>query len=274
MTDTPIEMPGQDNSDGDQGNQEGQPDFTVNPAWNEALGVIPSDLHSQVVPHFQKWDQNFQTQIQKVQSEYEPYKPFIDGGYAPEDIEFGLGLIQQLTSNPTEVIQALQAWVSEGEEGTTDQGQNGSTPQQNLNPEFDITQNPAFQQQEQAVRAMAEILMEQRRMEQEAAADQELDNELSTLADKYKDRGEFDIDFVMGVALNSPNGGDSAELEAAVEKYYAIQDKALQQQRRPGPPVLGSGGAIPNGRVDTSKLDGKERRAYVQQMLEQANQNT
>jgi len=267
---------GQDNQEGTQGPQEvTQPAGTgtpgINPAWNDALSVILSQLHSQVTPHFQKWDDNFNTQIQKVHSQYEPYKPFIESGYTPEDLSFGVSLVQALSSNPQQLAQALNEWVQaeygEGEQ----QGQNESTPQFDPNnPDFDITSHPAFQQQDQALKAMAQILLDQRQQEQQAQADQALEEEISGLRDKYKDRGDFDLEFVMGVAMNDPD----MDLDKAVQRYYETQDRMLGNVRRPGPPVLGSGGAIPNGGVDPRKLDDKDRRALVAQMLQQASQQT
>ena len=267
---------GQDNGGEAQGQQEvTQPADTgipsINPAWNDALGVIPSQLHSQVIPHFQKWDQNFQSQIQKVHSQYEPYKPFLEAGYQPDDINFGINLAQAIAQNPQQVAQALNEWI-QAEYGEEEQrGQNESTPQFDPNtPDFDITQHPAFQQQDQALRAMAEILLEQREQEQQAQADQELEQEISSLQEKFKDRGEFDLEFVLGVAMNDPE----MDLEKAVEKFYERRDAMLQQVRKPGPPVLGSGGTIPSGGFDPRKLDDKSRRALVAQMLQQAKQQS
>lgn len=267
---------GQDNSGEAQGQQEvTQPADTgipsINPAWNDALGVIPSQLHSQVIPHFQKWDQNFQSQIQKVHSQYEPYKPFLEAGYQPDDINFGINLAQAIAQNPQQVAQALNEWIQAEYGEEEQQGQNESTPQFDPNtPDFDITQHPAFQQQDQALRAMAEILLEQREQEQQAQADQELEQEISSLQEKFKDRGEFDLEFVLGVAMNDPE----MDLEKAVEKFYERRDAMLQQVRKPGPPVLGSGGTIPSGGFDPRKLDDKSRRALVAQMLQQAKQQS
>ena len=267
---------GQDNSEGAQGPSEvTQPTDTgtpsVNPAWNDALGVIPSQLHSQVIPHFQKWDQNFNSQIQKVHSQYEPYKPFIDSGYTPEDLSFGVSLVQALSNNPQQLAQALNEWIDAEYGESEQQGQYESTPQFDPNnPDFDITQHPAFQQQDQALKAMAQILLDQRQQEQQAEADQALEQEINGLKEKYKDRGDFDLEFVMGVAMNDPD----MDLDKAVQRYYETQDRMLGNVRRPGPPVLGPGGAIPNGSVDPRKLDDKDRRALVAQMLQQAQQNS
>ena len=267
---------GQGNVEGTQGTQEvAPPESTgtpnINPAWEELLGVVPSQLHSQVTPHLQKWDQNYQKSINEVHSQYEPYKPFLEAGYQPDDINFGINLAQAIAQNPQQVAQALNEWIQAEYGEEEQQGQNESTPQFDPNtPDFDITQHPAFQQQDQALRAMAEILLEQREQEQQAQADQELEQEISSLQEKFKDRGEFDLEFVLGVAMNDPD----MDLEKAGEKFYERRDAMLQQVRKPGPPVLGSGGTIPSGGFDPRKLDDKSRRALVAQMLQQAKQQS
>lgn len=264
---------GQGQTGGDQG---GTAQPSINPAWNDVLSVLPQEFHSQVTPHFSKWDQNYQQSIQKVHSQYEPWKPILESGVTPEDIDFAVGLMNAVSTDPKEVIQALQSWVEEEGSGSDgQQGQVGSTPQQQQSDfPFDIAEHPAFQQQKQVVDAMAQIILDQRQKEQQAAEDAQLDSLISNLKEEYKERGEFDEEFVLGVALNAGEEITKDNLKAAVEKYFGIQEKILGQKRPPGPPVLGSGGAIPNGPSSTKNLDSKDRRALVAQMLAQASQNT
>jgi hypothetical protein len=271
MTEMPI---GQDNGEEAQGQQEiSAPSDTgtssgINPAWSELLEVVPSQLHSQVTPHLQKWDQNYQTQIQKVHSEYEPWNPILQSGVTPQDVDFALGLMNAVSTNPQEVLAALQEWIN-GEEGSEyeEQGQYESNPQSpEYGQEFDISQHPKVQQMEQALQTVAQILLDQRSEEQQAAEDEALDQELTSLQEKFKDRGGFDEEYVLGIAMNDPN----LSLEQAVEKYFQVQDRILQNQRRPGPPILGSGGASPSSGVDASQLGSKDTKALVAQMLAQA----
>jgi hypothetical protein len=274
MTDQPI---GQDNLEGAQGQQvdnsapadTGTPN--INPAWNDLLGVVPSQLHSQVTPHLQKWDQNYESQIQKVHSQYEPWKPIIDNGATPDDVGFALSLMEAISNEPQQVITALQEWVQQLDNGEVveQQGQNGSNPQSPNDP-YDLSNNPAYKQMESAVQSMAQILLDQKTQEQQAQEDAALEQELSDLKEKYKDRGEFDENYVFGIALNDPD----MSLEQAVEKFFEIQDKILQNARQPGPPVLGSGGAFPNTNLDTRKLGSSDTKALVANLLQQAQQNT
>src|SRR6266496_4647872 len=83
---------------------------SINPAWNDLLEVVPSQLHSLVTPYLQKWDKNYQEGINKVHSQYEPYKSYIDNEIQPGQIDYALQLMQAIESRPAEVIKALQEW--------------------------------------------------------------------------------------------------------------------------------------------------------------------
>lgn len=247
----------------DSGQQSGT---GLNPAWNDLLQTIPSQLQPQVTPHLQKWDQNYQESLNKVHSQYEGWKPFIDGGVEPSDVDFALGLLNAISTNPHEVQQALNEWL-QAEEGGEDfqqgyedeQGQFNSAEQQDP---YDITQHPAYQEMESAVQTMAQILLGQREEEQQAQADQELDQEISALQEKY---GDFDLRYVLGLAMNDEN----LDLESAVQEYVQLQDQILSGKRKPGPPILGSGGSSPNTGLDTTKMSSSETKALVAQMLQQ-----
>lgn len=272
MTETPI---GQGSSEGtDQGNQPAT-DSTVssiNPAWNPLLENVPAELHSQITPHLSEWDKNFQTKINEVHSQYEPWKPIIDQGATPDDVNYALGLLNALSENPQEVIKALTEWAG-AESSTEQQGQFNQTQQQ-VDPNDDpILSHPKFQEMQKSMEAMAQILLSQREAEQQAQADQELEEDLATLKEKYKDRGEFDEEYVLTLAANSDKF-DFKALESAVEKFYEKRDGILSTKRPPGPPVLGSGGAIPPQMPDLKNASDVERRQMIAAMLSQANQDT
>lgn len=258
-------------NDGGQQNQSQSNDSgtvgNINPAWNDLLGVVPQQLHSQVTPHLQKWDQNFQTQIQKVHSQYEPWQPFVEQGVNPEDVSYGLNLVNAIANNPQEVLNALQEWVA-SENGQ--QGQLESTQQfqqQDPNTEFDITQHPQFQQLQGVVDSMAQIFLSQREQEQQAQEDQALDSDLAALREKY---GDFDENYVLGVAASDPENFNEQSLEAAVQQFKQLEQNILSGRRQPGPPILGSGGNAPNTNVDTRQLSSADRKAMAIQMLQQA----
>lgn len=236
----------------------------LNPAWNDLLGVVPSQLHSQVTPHLEKWDRNYQESIGKVHSQYEPYKPYLDNQIAPEQINYALQLVQAIESRPAEVIQALQQFA--GLEDTTQgQGQQNQTGQQGqVDDETevpDFVNHPEFQKINEMVNAMAQILVQQNMSQQQSQEDQQLAEELDQL---HETHGDFDEEWVLTRALNNPE----ASLEDHVKAYHQFETSIVEKVRKPGPRVMGAGGAAPDNQVDVNKLDGAGRRSLIAQMLQ------
>lgn len=258
---------GQDNSQGqqlDSSQQESVQGTGLNPAWNDLMAVIPSQLHSQVTPHLQKWDQNYQEGIGKVHSEYEPWKPFQEQGIPPEQVQYGLQLLDEIQNNPQEVFNALKEYL--GVEDGTQQQQQTQEPQvqqqeqgQQSTP-IDIASTPEFQQMAQMVQAMAELTVQQNSQQLEAQADQELEAEFTAAKEEF---GEFDEKWVMVQML----ADDNLSLKDAVGQYQEFVKGILTNANRPGPRILGGGGNTPNTPVDPSKLDDKGRRNLVAEML-------
>lgn len=262
-----IAPEGQGSVEGTQGNQELAPPAStgtpsINPAWEELLGVVPSQLHSQVTPHLSKWDQNFQSKINEVHSQYEPWKKYQDGGVSPDDVDYALGLLNALSENPNEVIKALQEWV--GAENPEQQGQLNQTPQ-NQNLEDDpILSHPKVQEMQEALNTMAQIILSGREKEQQAAADAELESDLEALKEQY---GEFDEELVLALATQ----GDEFDYAALENAVKTVQERT-KVVRQPGPPVLG-GGTAPPSDLPKPQSDA-ERRQLVANMLRQATQDT
>lgn len=231
----------------------------INPAWNEVLELLPEDVHSQVTPHFSKWDQNYQNSIQKVHSQYEPYKQIIDAGFEPDQINYAMSVLQAIETQPQEVLKALQAYIGEEEEQGPDQSNTGSseTP--------DWLNHPEFQRVNEMVNTMAQLLVQQREAEVQAQQDAEFEKELKAVKDKF---GEFDEEWVLTKMIANEN----LELEDAVKAYKEFVTGLLAKARQPGPKVLGAGGSVPNSTLDPSKLDDKGKRSLVVQMLENAKQ--
>lgn len=274
-----MDPEGQDTTGGIQDQGQGQPVENnqqdqgtatgMNPAWNDLLGIVPSQLHSQVTPHLQKWDQNYQQGIQKVHSQYEPWKPFIDNGVDPEQVEFSLGLMNAISTNPQEVMTALQEWIDS--EGGQD-GQNGQQGQfdqtQQRSDQYDpndITSHPKFREMEEALQTMAQLMLNQRETEQAEQEDKQLDAEITRLQNDEQ-LGGFDEKWVLSLVANN----EGMSLEDGVKEFHSLRENLVTNSRRPGPPVLGSGGAFPNSTPDPRKLDSKDTRNLVASMLQQA----
>src|SRR5216117_1810141 len=97
----PVNEPGQVVDQGfdylkDQGQQspeqpQGQTEeIAHNPAWDGLLGKLPSQYHQAILEDLKSWDQNYNTGIQKVHSQYEPWKPFIENQVEPDEVNNAL----------------------------------------------------------------------------------------------------------------------------------------------------------------------------------------
>jgi hypothetical protein len=61
---------------------------------------------------------------------------------------------------------------------------------------------------------------------------------------------------------------ESLSLEDAVKEYVSLQEGILSGKRKPGPPVLGSGGSSPNSDLNPAKMSSTDTKALVAQMLQ------
>src|SRR5688500_12713869 len=153
----------------------------VHPAWNEALSIIPQELHSQVTPIFQNWSTNADKRFQKVQSEYEPWQPIVKSGVDPQTVQFGLNLINAIESDPYTVYSALQEHYKSDPRFAPNGNANGSTksdqgqvePPDNDPYQRDISELKRQQQ------VLAQVVVTAREKELAAQQDAALDKELS-----------------------------------------------------------------------------------------------
>lgn len=234
----------------------------LNPAWNEMLEVLPSSLHSLVTPHLQKWDQNYQQGINKVHSEYEAYKPFLEQQIPVDQLNYGLQLMQAIEERPQDVMAALQKAMGvsqeqEQEPNPLEQGQ--------FDENADFLNHPEVKRMQEMVQTMAQIFVQQSQAQQDAAEDQRLSDELDKL---HTEKGDFDEEWVLSKALANP----TLPLEKVVDSYLQFEKSVIEKQRKPGPRVLSAGGVAPDNQIDMKKLGDSERRQIVAQMLAQSSQ--
>lgn len=241
---------------------------SLNPAWNELLEVVPSQLHSLVTPHLQKWDQNFQSKINEVHSKYDPYKDFLEQNVEPDQINYALQLQQAIDQRPLEVIKALNEYAKSQGLLTDEPEQQGQVDESEIPNE--ILQHPEIVKMQQMVNTMAQAMLEQNQAKAQAEEDQKLQAEIKTLKETH---GEFDVDWVVTKALQDANAGKSVKnLEPYVKQYQDFEQSILAKSRQPAPKVLAPGGIAPNNQVDVKALDEKGRRDFVTQMLQAAAQ--
>lgn len=250
-----------------------------NPAWGELLGVLPSSLHQTVKPYLEKWETGVNERFSKVQSQYDPYKPFLE--VDPQQIDASLQLAQLIASDPRSFYDKMTAHYG-SEWGLAGQGQQ---EQQNNADDYsldgldeegnDLSNNPLIQQIREQQDTIANFLAAQVQQQQEAAqaqaveqAGQQIQTELANVAATYK------VDTIppqaekMMISLALQNEGMTIEQAAAeVMPLFANQTQA------PAARILTPGGGVPANNIDTAKLSPQDTRSMVMQMLAEANRN-
>lgn len=249
-----------------------------NPAWGELLGVLPSSLHSQVTPYLEKWDKGVQDRFTKVQSEYEPYKPFV--GTDPEQIQASMALAKMIAEDPRSFYDRLgqmygEQWgLNNGQGPVADDADDYSLDgfdDEDDDQGIDLESNPLIKQLQEQQGVIAQFLaneLQQKQAAEEAKAVEEAGNqiqtELSSIAQKY---GMESLDpkaerMLLSLALQN----EGMTLEKAAEEVMP-----LFSQKRPSAVIVGPGGGLPANNIDTAKLDRKDTRAMVAQILAEAN---
>lgn len=246
----------------------------INPAWNDVLGLIPETLHSQITPHFSKWDKGVQERFQQVHSQYEPYKAyqtFVESQISPDDLRMGYGLLQAVYQKPQEVIQAIQQTFNLTPQQTQAllEQQGEAEDEENVDPYANIP--PQFMEEFMRVKQQADInsriLLQQRDAQLQQQQSDLLDQAINGLKAQY---GNFD-DQTERVIL-SRAAQMNGDLEGAAREVFNLIEAQLAARNRPTPPkLLGqNSGPIPENHVDPRKLNDRDTKNLVAEMLKHA----
>lgn len=246
-----------------------------NPAWGELLGALPGGLHGIVKPHLARWDQGVQQRFQQVQSQYAPYKQFLDGGISAEEIQQARNLMQLVATQPRQFYDRMtEYYKDEWGLGVSDQGREDGNEWEDDPDEFD-QDNPLAQQladaqsQIEAMRGnqdtMAQYLAGQVEQRVQNEANAEVEREFNEVSQKYGDLNPQQVNFIVSQALQ--NG--TTVMQAADSFFSMIGSQPKQQVPAPPRVVSTSGGTPQSPPINPGNLSGKDRRALVQSILAQ-----
>jgi hypothetical protein len=234
-----------------------------NPAWQELYQVLPDSLRPVVAPVLEKWESGTQRQFQQnaeTMKAYEPYQPLIDAGIPVDRIEQALAVAQLIDTDPRGFLQQMQQFFPEEEAPQGEQQQQQQTFEEQP---FSIETDPNFRKVQEQQDLLAQVLYQQLEADKAKQEDEALDQELNRLTQTY---GEFDEDYVFGLALNG------VELEDAVKRYFQKIEQ-IRTAPRPDaglPQIIPPGGGMPSERIDPANMTDAQRRAYVVAALAQA----
>lgn len=240
----------------------------TNPMWSPLLEQLPQSLHGMVTPHLKEWDKNYTQSMQKVHSQYEPWKPFIENQVDPNVAYQSWQAIQNLEANPQGFVEAIiehyglqQMLAEQGQQEAFNEGEEELAP-------FDIAQDPEFQRVTGITEQMAQLLLTQHQQQQESQFDALVDQDLAAAKDKH---GEFDEDYVLQRMAMLEEDADTA-----VQAYQNMVNNVVAKSRNPGagaPVIMGSGGGTPSTATSLANLQPKDRRALIAQTLANAANN-
>lgn len=265
----PLETGGNEGFDGG-GDTGGAPENSgggngAHPAWNDMLGVIPQELHEQVLPHLRNWDQN----VQKVQQQFAPYREFSQGGWTPDRLRQAVGVAQAIEQNPRGFMDVLRRHFGDDEaEEMVQSGPQGNDWQGQLPPEM-AQQLQALQERQEVI---AQVIMNDRQTQADAQEDRELQSfydYVSQTNPTYKALNEQ----ANGLAERIVNGFLSQGMtgQQAVDSFMQfVQHTGAFHNRPKPPPVMGSGGGGligSNQKTQVAKLSGSETKNLVAEIL-------
>lgn len=276
VVETPsIEIPSAEPQTADIGNSQPESGNDGNPAWapvREALGDI---MFHKIRPHLQEWDTAAQKRVTDVNSKYEPWKGFADGGVSPDDVKRAIGIVQGIDSNPLQMYQALQTFLTQQgllENQVQAPGQQEVEPGEEEDPR-DVALRELQEQQAQVAQFLQAQQMAAQEAEYNRQADTALDAEINALRQARPNMTrEEEGAYVQRLALYMRAGQYDKTLESVAAEFDAERNRILSQPRPNdfAPRIPGAGGGAPTGapqQKDPSQFTREESQAFFADLL-------
>lgn len=253
--DTELEFGSLGSDDTPVGDFSGETENTDSLANPFLQGVDEAD-RAVVEKYIKDWDANVTRKFQEIHENYRPYK---DLGAEPEVLGNAMQLFMALNNDPAETLRLLQEGYKDYMADFDDPLEGGT--HQTL-PEYEGLPPAAadeIKMLREKVSKFDSFMQESMTEKQQQAEMAQLDKVLKDMHNKH---GDFDEDYVLVQLANGHSPED------AIKKYNAFVDKVVGSQSKKPAPRLPSGGSLPNGQVDASKIKNpKDRKALVQQIL-------
>jgi hypothetical protein len=225
--------------------------------WNEFVSAIPEAQRAELGPKLKERINGYEERV-KV---YEPWEQFRKSGITPEHADVALRVFSTIENNPKEVYEAigksLGITAAEAKE-VVKEVQTGK---------IDTTgEDPRLQTLQQQVDTLSQIALAQRNMTAEQTREKEaeaaIESDIAAVKKKYGNDVPED-QLIMRMYTKDMTA------EEAYQDYSNFVSEV--RKTRPAPMVMGAGGTVPNRAIDPRKLDSKETKNLVAQMLDHAN---
>lgn len=254
------------------------------PAWQEILNTIPASLHDSVRPTLEQWDKGVEDKLNKVHSQYAPYKQFLDNGISPDVLDQGVRFVNALNNDPQKVYEQLAEYLGvnsgQGQQNAPEVDLGEGQPQQVSDPRID----QLTKQQEQILNTIQQA----QAAEQQRQMDAWLEQKVTSVNNDVKTKHGIDLAanqqawrFIMSQAAMETSNNQSLDPNIAIDNAVSAYMDLVGQVRASSasnnaPKVMPpSGGGVPTSNsVDITKMSDKERRTLGAEMLQQALRDT
>ncbi len=218
--------------------------------WNDIVGAFPEDKRGELAPVLKS----------KIDA-YEPlkgYEEFHKSGITPEHVGNALNLYKIIEDNPRQVYDVIAKHLNI----TPQQAQ--QVVEEAESPEESQAEDPRVKTLQDQVAVLSQIALANHNQtleqQQAAAMDAAIEEEINAVKKKYgNDVNEEELILRM-IAKNI----------SAEQAHHEVMALADQFRRRPAPFVMGNGGVVPRNNIDVKKLDTKDTRNLVAQMMQNA----
>jgi len=226
---------------------------------NDFLKNVPDTDRAVVEKYIKDWDAGVTKKFQSIHEQYSPYKELGE----VTDIQQAIQLQELLESEPEYVYNMLAQEFGGDQQQQQKQQQQLPPEFEGLPPEF----MEKFNQQQTMLESLAQLVLDGRQQNVADEEDKALETELGRLK---KAHGEFDEEFVLSKMWHGASGDD------AVKAYQTLTQSIIngQQKPKPQPPGLFGGGVIPTDNPDVGKMESKDVRSLVANILAKAGQDT
>lgn len=239
-----------------------------NPAWNDALSVIPEEFHPHLKEHFSKTDKY----TQEVQQRFAPFKEFAETGVKPEEIKEALQFAHFLNTNPRGVFDFLNTqynYIPNADNANQSQGapakQEDEIDVDNPLINADLSKNPQFQQIAQQNEALQAAFEADQQAKLEAKMDAQIQAEIQAIQKSYP---SLDPREVITRALGKQAAGLTKDVDLAesAKELASMFQAVAPSAGSSAPPVLGRS-SLPSSQVKPSEMSREERSKYVAEQI-------
>lgn len=275
----PIEESGNVNDQGEGQSDNGQQNSGIHPAWNQLLEQLPDELHGVVTPHLREIDQNANSKIQELHSQYDPYKFLVENEVDPEQVEAAIQFVQMFNDDPEDIIRkAIDHYGLNLGQGEPDDDDYDEDDDEDYDDEDD---DPRYRKLAERQRTLEENLTAQQQAQLDSEAEEALDEYLDELEEEY---GPYDEEYVLALMANGMQGDKAVkqflnrfpnwqEQFAEEEGEDGSEDQAGQYNQGPqsngAPIVAGAGGTTGSGLPSNVSKPGSLSRQQTEDLVEQ-----